>query len=112
MEPYNKVLVTIRGMKYPITTREDPAYVVVLAHKLDEALKELTTGRSGVSLNEALVLVAMSYIDSTEKAEKNCDSLRAQISEYLEEASKARHEAAEAKKELQKLERRLAANNR
>jgi cell division protein ZapA (FtsZ GTPase activity inhibitor) len=110
MEPFNRVVVTIRGIKYPITTREDPSYAVVLAHKLDEALKELTQGAGAVSLNEALVLVAMSYIDSTEKAEKNCDSLRAQISEYLEEAAKSRHEAAEARRELQKLEKRLAGS--
>ncbi len=64
MELYNKVAVTIRGMKYPITTREDPAYVVGLAHKLDEALKELTQGAGAVSLNEALI---RSFADGVEE---------------------------------------------
>lgn len=107
MDSFNRVVVQIRGMKYPITTREDPAYVVGLAHKLDEAARELTGGPNAVSLNEALVLISMSYIDACEKAEKSADSLRAQISEYLEDAAKSRLEAAEARRELQKLERKL-----
>lgn len=108
MDSFNKVTVTICGTKYPITTLEDPAYVVGLAHKLDEALKELTLGSHAVSINEALVLVAMSYLDSFEKSEKNTDNLRRQISEYLEDAAKARMDASEARRELSKLERKLS----
>ncbi|MCL2035321.1 MAG: cell division protein ZapA [Oscillospiraceae bacterium] len=107
MDALNKVTIQIKGMKYHITTKEDAAYVVGLAHKIDESVHELTQGPKAVSLNEALVLVAMNYIDSYEKAEKQADSLRGQIAEYLEDAAKARLEASEARRELSKLERRL-----
>lgn len=109
MDSFNKVTIQIRGMKYPITTREDPAYVVGLAHKLDEAVRQLTQNSKAVSLNEALVVIAMSYLDSFEKAEKNTDNLRSQIAEYLEDAAKARMEASEARRELVKLERKLGS---
>lgn len=107
MDSLNKMTIQVRGIKYPITTKEDPAYVVGLAHKLDEDIRELTSGRTGVSLNEALVLVAMSYLDSTEKAERTADNLRSQISEYLDDAAKLRLEASDAKREIGKLERKL-----
>lgn len=109
MESLHKITVQIRGTKYPITTHEEPAYVAGLAHKLDEDLQELMRGPHSVSLNEALVLIAMNYIDAAEKSEKNTDSLRAQVAEYLEDASKARLEASEARRELAKLEKRLGA---
>lgn len=111
MDALNKVTIQIKGMKYHITTKEDAAYVVGLAHKIDEAVHDLTQGTKSVSLNEALVLVAMSHLDAYEKAEKNADSLRAQIAEYLEDASKARLEASEARRELTKLERRLQSKS-
>lgn len=107
MDSLNRVTIQISGMRYPITTQEDPSYVVGLAHKLDEAVRELTQGANAISLNEALVLISMSYLDVAEKAEKNADSLRAQISEYLEDAAKSRLDASEARRELQKLEKKL-----
>lgn len=109
MDGFNRLTIQIRGMKYPITTREDPSYVVGLAHKLDEEVRALTQGPGAISLNEALVLIAMSYLDNSAKAEKNADNLRVQISEYLEDAAKARLEATEARRELQKLERKLGS---
>lgn len=109
MESLHKVTVQIRGMKYPIRTHEDPAYVAGLAHKLDENLNELMRGPQAVSLNEALILIAMNYIDAAQKAERNTDNLRAQVAEYLEDAAKARLEASEARRELAKLEKKFGA---
>lgn len=107
MDSFNKMTIQVRGIKYPITSKEEPGYVVGLAHKLDEDVRELTSGRNGISLNEALVLIAMSYLDTAEKAERTCDNLRSQISEYLDDAAKLRLEASDAKRELGKLERKL-----
>lgn len=107
MAPQNKITITVNGTKYPITTPEEPSYVAGLAHKLDEAVHGLMSGARGLSLNEALVLVCMSYLDAYEKSEKLADSLRGQIAEYLEDAAKARLEAGEARRELQRLERKL-----
>lgn len=109
MDSLNKLTIQVRGIKYPITTKEDPSYVVGLAHKLDETICELTSGANSVSLNEALVLAAISYLDIAEKAERTADSLRSQISEYLDDAAKSRLEANDAKRELGKLERKLGS---
>ena len=107
MPPFNRITIQINGTKYPITTQEESAYVAGLAHKLDGAVRELMDASRGLSLNEALVLISMSYLDSFEKSEKNADNLRSQIAECLEDAAKARMETSEARRELVKLERKL-----
>lgn len=106
----NKITIQIYGTKYPIVTQEDPSYVAGLAHTLDDLVRELMdqSQKQNMSVNQALVLIAMNYLDSYEKSEKSADNLRNQIAEYLEDAAKARMEAAEARRELQKLERRVS----
>ena len=43
-----------------------------------------------LSPNAALILCAMGYADSLHKSEESADHLRSQLSEYLEEATRAR----------------------
>lgn len=101
----NKVSILVYGTRYPISTREDPQYVLDLGHELDKAVKALMSSESSMSLVEALVLLSMNYLDSSNKANANSDHLREQVADYLEEASKARLELAEARAELETLKR-------
>lgn len=106
MADMRKVTLTIAGNRYPITTVESESYVRSMGQEIDEALAELM-GNSHLALNESLMLLCLSYLDAYKKSEKNSDNLRGQIAEYLEEASKARQQAADARKEIQRLEERL-----
>lgn len=106
MSEMQKMTIQIGGVKYPITTAEDPAYVEELAKEMDKLARQLM-GNSRMSINEALVLMALSYLDAHKKSERSADHLRGQIAEYLEEAAKARMEAGEARKELTRLENKL-----
>lgn len=111
MAEMRKVTLTINGNKYPITTVEKESYVRGMGEEIDEALQGLLSG-SRLALNEALVLLCLSYLDAYKKSEKNADNLRGQIAEYLEEASRARQQAGEAQKEIRRLEERLKAKNK
>lgn len=106
MAGINRVTVLINGVRYPIRTAEDPAYVTKLAAEMDEALRELM-GTSGLSVNEALVLMGLEYLDCYRRADRNLDNMRNQIAGYLEDAAKARMEAGELKREMERLERTL-----
>lgn len=105
----HKLIVEICGGKYPIKSSEAPAYVQELGRELDRSVRELMRENKSLSLNEALVLAALSYLDAYHKSEKTADHLRGQVTEYLEDAAKARLEASEAGREITRLERLLSA---
>ena len=97
----HKLAIHINGMRYPIRTQEDPAYVNGLAREIDESVRLMIAG--GSSMTDAMVLLCLSYLDNWKKAENNADNLRAQVTQYLEDASKARIELTEVRRELEKL---------
>ena len=79
-----------------------------MAAEIDKMVRQLMDG-THLSMNEALVLISLSYLDAYKKSEESADNLRSQVGEYLEEASKARAETADAQKEIMRLENRLTA---
>ena len=97
----NKLAVTIYGNKYAITSTEDPAYVYTLAGEIDNLVTEMMHA-GGMSVNQALVLAALSYLDTAKKSEATVDNLRQHISDYADDAAKARMELAEARKNIGK----------
>lgn len=102
----HKITIDVYGMPYHITTGEDPTYVEALGKEIDAMLRELMApGSKIVSLPNALVLVALSYLDAYKKSEAATDNLREQVGEYLEEASKAKQELIELKMELERMNR-------
>lgn len=101
----NKVTIQVYGAKYPITANDEPQYVQELGKELDQAVHVLMNPGQAMSLNEALILLSLNYLDASKKAEKSADHLREQIAEYLEEAAKARLELSEARAELERLKR-------
>ena len=89
----NKVKVTIAGVDYALTTEETPEYTTMLAAEIDEKMKEL----------QAAVLIALDYANSAKKAEQSADNLRAQIKDYLEDASQSKSERDFYKREIDRL---------
>ena len=107
----NRVVVLINGVRYPIRTVEDPTYVMGLAEQMDAALYNLMQAGS-LSLNEALVLIGLEYLDYYKKSDRNLDNMRSQLAEYMEDAALARQELAAAKKEIERLKRRSPGESR
>lgn len=106
MSDMNKVAIQINGVKYPITTAESPAYVEELGREMDKTVRQIM-GSANLSINEALVLLALSYLDQYHKAESGADNLRNQVAQYLDEASKARQDTTEAFREIERLEEQI-----
>jgi len=101
----------INGVRYPLRSVEDPAYVHALASEMDGALRKIM-GEANLSFSEALVLLGMEYIDCYKKAEKNLDNMRNQVAEYMEAVKRAGQELGEAKRELGEAKRELGEAKR
>ena len=103
----NRIKIEILGSTYTIATPETEEYVRSLAKELDEQARHLLNTDSKLSPNDALILCAMSYSDSFHKSEQSSDHMRSQLTDYLEDAAKARIELDDVRRELDKLRRQL-----
>ena len=99
----NRVTVSICGEDYTLVAEEAPSYMQKVGGyvdtKLDELLASAKVGRS-----DAAVLTAINLAAELFKEREANEALRAQLKEYIDEASKARNEASELKRELFKLQ--------
>ena len=103
----NRVVIMLGGVRYPLRTVEDPAYVSALAGEMDVALRKVM-GEGNLSLSEALILLGLEYLDSHKKAEANLDNMRGQVAEYMDAVKRAESELSEAKEAAKRLQKQLA----
>lgn len=99
----NKVKVNIAGIEYALSTEESPEYTLMLASAVDEKLKEIRSANPFISTNQAAVLIALQYANDAKKSEMSADNLRAQIKDYLEDASQAKSERDFYKREIDRM---------
>jgi len=99
----NRVKIEILGATYTVATPEEEEYVRALASEIDSQMKQLTDADPKLTPNAALVLCAMGYADMFHKSEQAADNMRAQITDYLDDASKARAELDDARREIARL---------
>ena len=104
----NRVKVDILGSSYFITTTESEEYIHGLEDSLNEMLGQLLERHTSVSINNALIITCLNLLDSCRKSEETADHLRGQLTDYLEDAARARIELDEVKRELDKANRELA----
>jgi len=100
----NNLTVEIYGTNYSITSAEEPEYVRSLAHDVNEMVTDLIQ-QNGLSLNQALLLICLHYLDSLKKSEQSADHMREQVSEYLKDANSARLALTAIQKEIDRIER-------
>lgn len=101
----NRVRVEIYNSKYVIATPEEEEYVQKLARDLDEQIRRLMDSSDRVTLNDALVLSALNYVDAFYKSEASADHMRSQLTDYLEEAARAKIELDEARRQIENLKK-------
>ncbi len=99
----NRVKLTIRGASFYISTDESVEYTEELGKKIDSRLAELLDSGLHISMSQAVVLVALEMADQLTKSEKEVESLRAQMKEYLEDSAKAKTERDFYKRELDRI---------
>lgn len=99
----NRIKIVLSGKEYTIQTEESPSYVKQLAEALDAKIDDYMSQNDSISVTSACMLVALGLMDDSIKAASDKDNLRKQVIDYLEEATKARTEIMEMKKELEAL---------
>lgn len=105
MDTPNRIRIEICGSKYVISSPEAPDYVRSLSAEIEDHVKHILDTNNSATLCDAYLLTLLSYADQYRKSEDSCDNLRSQLTEYLEDATKARIEADEGKQEIEKLKR-------
>ena len=78
-----------------------------MGYQINSQIDDMLSQDSTLSVNDALVLCLLNYMDGYRKAEESTDHMRSQLTEYLEDAARYRIEADEAKREVERLEGEL-----
>lgn len=107
--PVTKVKLTICGSNYIVSTTDSEEYVNQLAERLDTDMTEIMTQNPSASVAASAVISALSYLDELNKNASSTDNMRAQIKDYLEDAAKAKLEAENARRQVEKLTAELNA---
>ena len=96
----NRVTMTICGMEYTLVAEEDAAYMEKIGSMVDAEMQKLMDS-AHMSRDAAAVLAAVNLADQLTKAQEGAENLRRQVKTYLDEASRAKNEAAELRRKLQ-----------
>lgn len=101
----NRVTVTICDQDYTLVADEAPSYMQRVGAYVNDKLKELLAA-SKTGRTDAAVLTAVNITDELFKEREASEALRRQIKQYVDEASHAKSEVSELKRELFKLQNR------
>ena len=96
----NRVTMTICGTEYILVAEEDAAYMEKIGGMVDTEMRNLMDN-AHMSRDAAAVLAAVNLADQLTKAQEGAENLRRQVKTYLDEASRAKSEAAELRRKLQ-----------
>ena len=95
----NRITVSICGDEYTFVAEESTAYMEQVAALVDKKMSEILTGAT-VGRSDAAVLAAVNLADELLKSEQTAENLRRQVKGYLDEATQARNEASDLKRQL------------
>ena len=99
----NRVTVSICGEEYTFVAEEAPSYMQKVGAYVGTKMDEMLTGAK-VGRTDAAVLTAVNITDELFKEREAGDALRRQLKQYLDEASQAKNEVSELKREIFKLQ--------
>ena len=105
----NRVTMTICGQDYTLVADESAAYMQKVGAMVDGEMRQLMDG-AHMSRDNAAVLAAVNLADELCKAQENADNLRRQLKTYLDEATAAKNEASDLKRQLFKAQQRSNNN--
>lgn len=112
MSRKNNVTVTVWGTEYTVVAEESEEYIKSIAAAVDKEMEQVSSAFPRLSAAMVAVLAAINFCDSYTKAQQSADNLRAQIKAYLEDASKARAELNETKRQMAMMSNEIEALKR
>ncbi|MCR5020768.1 cell division protein ZapA [Ruminococcus sp.] len=99
--------VTIMGRDYNLTSEDNKDYTERLAAALDKRLKDMKARFTSLTVTDCAVLTALDCMDELGQANRNIDNIRTQIKDYVDDAGRARNQAAAAQREIKSLQERV-----
>ena len=106
----NRVTMTICGQDYTLVADESAAYMQKVGALVDQKMTGLMES-ARVSRYDAAVLAAINLADELFKQQEGGENLRRQLKTYLDEATAAKNEVSDLKRQLFKAQQK-GNNNR
>ena len=104
----NRIKITVMGNSYYISTDDNEARMLEIEAKLNTQLEEIADGRPNLSTMDAFVVLSLNLMDELSSGEESTDRMREQLTQYLEDAARARMELEDVRRENEHLRRELA----
>jgi len=101
----NRVTMSICGDEYTLVADESSAYMEKVGALVDKKMTELME-LAHMGRGDAAVLAAVNIADELFKAQESAENLRRQLKTYLDEATQAKAEISELKRQLFKAQSR------
>ena len=101
----NRVTMGICGQDYTLVADENASYMEKVGAMVDKKMRELMD-TAHVSRSDAAVLAAINLADELLKNQEASENLRRQLKTYLDEATAAKNEASDLKRQLFKSQQR------
>lgn len=103
----NTYKVLIMGKEYTLTSEDNKDYTEKLAAALDKRIKDMRAKFTTLSITDCAVLTALDCMDELGQSNRNIDNIRTQIKDYVDDAGRARSQAAAAQREIKALKDRV-----
>lgn len=101
----NRVTMGICGQDYTLVADENASYMEKVGAMVDKKMRELMD-TAHVSRSDAAVLAAINLADELLKNQESGENLRRQVKTYLDEATAAKNEVSDLKRQLFKYQQR------
>ena len=101
----NRVTMGICGQDYTLVADENASYMEKVGAMVDKKMRELID-TAHVSRSDAAVLAAINLADELLKNQEASENLRRQLKSYLDEATAAKNEVSDLKRQLFKYQQR------
>ena len=101
----NRVTMGICGQDYTLVADENASYMEKVGAMVDKKMRELID-TAHVSRSDAAVLAAINLADELLKNQEAGENLRRQLKSYLDEATAAKNEVSDLKRQLFKYQQR------
>ena len=95
----NRIVVTICDQEYTLVAEESASYMQKVGSYVSEKMEGILTA-ARVGRTDAAVLTAVNLADELLKNQAAAENLRRQVKNYLDEATQAKNEASELRRQL------------
>lgn len=104
--------VKVMGTTYYITTSGSEEQMRHIEEQLNDQLTGILEQRPSLSTLDAVVILCLNLMDQLTETESSTDRMREQLSQYLEDAAKARMELEDQRRQNERLTQELEDERR